>query len=240
MPKIKQESAEVGLEIKEEVESGEINDVSCEIVDIQPAKIPKLENRENEDPVQENKPFNEQQTVVIDDEVSDDEDCILVTFKCDLCPKSFYAERHLKKHKNRHNWVVCRTCNKKLSTEIKLQQHKQDLHDNPGRFQCTLCGKKFNTQKALNHHIKKKNRPAKIYRCQFCTFTCGSYRPFKNHKKIHKGFMVAPIKEPKTELMIVKEEPKIELMDVKEEPTIELIMMKEEPKIELMDVKEEP
>jgi len=182
---------------------------------------------------------NDQEVIAIDSEVSDDEDCILVTFNCDKCPESFNTNRSLKKHKKKHNWkFVCEACNikfrtenklqnhkesshnhparfacapckKKFSKEIALNDHKRDYHDFPGRFPCLECGKKFNTKQAFENHQQSKNQRPKTYKCQFCNDEIEGNKAFKKHKKSHTTIKMEPKIELKTELMDVKEEPRI-------------------------------
>ena len=195
MIQIKEESLEESferIEIKDEAIG--MNDISCEIV-------PKKEEPGD-------------QTIV---EVSDDDDCVIVTFRCDSCPRSFLMEKDLNKHKERHSWpFVCTTCKRRFLSKSVLNSHKQSKHVLQKIHECPTCRKKFRTRAGMKEHKKyhDKNRP-KAFNCEFCEFACDGKKKFKMHKKIH---LIVPKIEPKTEF---KEEPVIfDDIRVKEEPKV--------------------
>ncbi|CAG9798638.1 unnamed protein product [Chironomus riparius] len=242
--KTKQETLEQSFEkikIKSETENEGITDVSCEIIEPKPAE--DLKNPRKKEP-DDDETFGmiairdihnlkgsieaedlaqfigeqDKTTIIIDDEISDNEDCEIVRFPCNICRRSFLTEKDLDLHRRRHSWpFVCKTCRKRFERAKFLRTHQQIKHELPKIHACPTCGKKFTTTSAMNDHKKSHDKnQTKAFNCEVCKFACNAKKSFKKHKKRHQKVKL----EPKTELVDVKIEPKTELIDVKTEPKV--------------------
>jgi len=277
MTNIKQEAG-ASFEIKIEAESDENSNTSCETIEIRPAKIPKLEitnspiKRESENPMTESEALemipiediyniffgdistgsSNEETIVIDSEVSDDDDCILVTFKCDKCPQSFNSVRALKKHKGEMEYTfVCGrgNCKRKFLTESILQEHVRGHHNTPKRFPCPTCAKKFKSQNGMENHKKDMhyNEPPHKTIVGFKKQPTIQYTvKGRNQSKVSQCTVKYTVKgrnQPKVSqcpFCNVEIEGKNAFKRHKKSHTSIKMEPKVEPKTELMKVKEEP
>lgn len=168
-----------------------------------------------------NEPDDHQQTVY-----NDDEDCVVVTFKCDLCPRVLNSEKALENHKTYHNFE-CKSCDRKFVKERQLINHTRDIHDNPGQFRCFICSKKFNRKSDLHFHEMSKHARArpKVNKCPTCGYECDSKITFKKHLKTHLSneMKTKQEKKPKIEVkddkMKIKTEKKVKV-EIKNEKKV--------------------
>ncbi len=132
-------------------------------------------------------------------------------FKCDLCSKSFGAERYLAKHKFRHlpKRYTCSNCLHKFVTSSELKRHILFRHTiRPRNFNCSYCLRKFKSLAELLVHKRRHfqhNCPAcsqrlytkganlihcirwhpKYFVCKNCFQIFKTLRQLAGHKKIH-------------------------------------------------------
>lgn len=75
-------------------------------------------------------------------------------FKCELCPKSFVMQCHLKDHMNHHNGKKpfrCDICDKAFYRLFSLQEH-QRIHNRVKPYRCNYCEKSFTQGSTLMRH----------------------------------------------------------------------------------------
>ncbi|ESO85970.1 hypothetical protein LOTGIDRAFT_167463, partial [Lottia gigantea] len=174
--------------------SAEINpDVEESIVEIpygdQPVEIVKSENDEVSDEsgrlsVSCDSSITEDQLTSLEKgESPSSEKLAKNQVKCDVCSKSFYSLRQLKKHVNTIHKVKfeCKTCHTLFDTERKLNLH-QVSHEK--EIICDECEKEFDTEQKLRRHILFHHK--NDFSCNFCNVVFDTHQKLREHYVTHK------------------------------------------------------
>ncbi|XP_075224328.1 uncharacterized protein LOC142326076 isoform X9 [Lycorma delicatula] len=108
-----------------------------------------------------------------------------VTYKCDVCEKTFTTKAILKTHRlsvhsNKKDQIKCEMCNKLFKHDLSYSAHVKSLHsDNFREYVCEICGLKV---KSISSHMKfVHNDPVA---CDICSKVFASSKGMINHKNI--------------------------------------------------------
>ena len=115
-----------------------------------------------------------------------------VTYKCNLCEKSFTKAEHLRKHVKRvheeKNIYACNHCEKRFSQSHHFKRHIKAVHEGVKDHVCGNCGKSFTESKSLTRHIKSVHEGVKDHHCNLCGKGFSRPDKLKEHvKAIHEG-----------------------------------------------------
>ena len=92
-------------------------------------------------------------------------------FRCEMYPKTYPNEAHLKTHMETHTEerpFMCDICLKLFLSEKELSSHFRKMHQEPKVFQCELCLNCFDQEDRLNAHLKNHSRALKVFKCEKC------------------------------------------------------------------------
>ncbi|XP_055627776.1 transcription factor grauzone-like [Toxorhynchites rutilus septentrionalis] len=104
------------------------------------------------------------------------------SFSCELCPKKFAKQYHLKTHMLTHKTVKdfpCQNCDKQFSSKGALTIHLKNIHRRANEGMCDICSKVLKSRSALTVHRAEHFNTKRI----LCT-TCGKW--FKNEISLKK------------------------------------------------------
>ncbi|KAL7014146.1 hypothetical protein ACKWTF_015765 [Chironomus riparius] len=180
----------------EELLTDETFDTSCEIIELKPTKKEDPDSPFGMLPIRDidelfidlpgslfnqlNEELDNQQIIVIDDEVSDDKDCIKL-LKCKKIKLKVTSINDSKlnilkptkmKIKDNKNGIKtlkslktlkCDLCPKLFKSAIDLKNHKV-IH----KFNCQQCRKTFRLERQMIKHVRNFHQTAKIFQCNIC------------------------------------------------------------------------
>ncbi|KAM4557383.1 uncharacterized protein V3H82_017136 [Fundulus diaphanus] len=109
-----------------------------------------------------------------------------MSFKCDICGRSYKTKYNLKVHLQTHTGerpFSCETCGKGFSRRDKLNVHLR-THTGERPFSCETCGKTFFQIYHLNNH-KKNHTDERPFPCQICGKGFSTIHRLNVHKQIH-------------------------------------------------------
>ncbi|XP_011068661.1 PREDICTED: zinc finger protein 732-like [Acromyrmex echinatior] len=78
------------------------------------------------------------------------------TYKCDLCPATFYDSRLFGLHKREthgENPYVCEICKKSFRTRRELNRHRV-VHSDEKSHVCWVCFRAYKREDTLNRHVE--------------------------------------------------------------------------------------
>jgi len=91
-----------------------------------------------------------------------------------------YKRHNETEHTNCTN--ICKLCDSKFKSFIKLQQHSLKYHNSKiKRFKCEICNKLFENNCGLFFHIKSIHKKIKDFKCDICIYECSSKGELKMH-----------------------------------------------------------
>ncbi|XP_037042934.1 zinc finger protein 2 homolog [Bradysia coprophila] len=83
-------------------------------------------------------------------------------FQCDQCPKHFFKEDQLTRHKLLHVGITkpwnCNFCEKSFKTNYTRVEHER-THTGEQPYSCPICGRRFAQQASLRGHRKVHLKP---------------------------------------------------------------------------------
>ena len=86
-------------------------------------------------------------------------------FACQHCDKIFTSRIHFNDHSKLCKSFNCNVCGKSLSTETRLENHKNRVHGI--RFECHRCDKTFCSRQGRNDHVVVKHKDSKAAISQY-------------------------------------------------------------------------
>ena len=108
--------------------------------------------------------------------------------QCNICQKGFKRLFTLNEHIKMHyeNLFKCNVCPKRFFEESQLEKHKA-IHkgDEPISFQCEICGKEFTKSGNLNTHIKTHSAQ-KPFKCDNCLKGFALELYLRRHQALNK------------------------------------------------------
>ncbi|GFR94268.1 zinc finger protein 208 [Elysia marginata] len=124
-------------------------------------------------------------------------------FKCDLCPKSFFARHVLRKHQQNHTRPYkCPVCDKGFMRRYMMTKHFKKRHDLPEGvedpmkditelpdqklIQCDICGKTMKQcHKSLMLYHIRLHKDVRPFKCDKCPKSFISENALKKHSLTH-------------------------------------------------------
>ena len=106
--------------------------------------------------------------------------------QCNICPKRYYNNGTLYRHKQTHNSArnyKCDICAKTFQTDIVLYSHKK-MHETP-TLQCKECPQKNLYKGSLNIHLLV-HTGIKPFKCKTCPQAFNNQGSLSHHRKIHE------------------------------------------------------
>lgn len=112
---------------------------------------------------------------------------VVVTKICDICGES---TANLLKHKYQTHKVSpfsCDICNKQLSTNANLKEHKKNHFKLKSKFVCIICKESFKKSSHLKAHslIHSEDVDSQMKSCNLCSYETLIDSNLKRHAKIH-------------------------------------------------------
>ena len=112
-------------------------------------------------------------------------------FMCHLCDSSFYKERKLTHHIQRHEGttkVKCHLCEKTFATDKSRKQHLNIIHEEcKTNFLCSTCSKSFTRSTSLKAHRKFVHEKQRPVICDTCEMVFKDNRDKDKHKLVCMG-----------------------------------------------------
>lgn len=120
-------------------------------------------------------------------------------FRCKLCGRSYFHQRHLDYHLRKHDGdhrYKCEICvpEKGFYYSDAVKWHKIRHHNEPAPFNCGICSKKFIHGKSLRTHEKEHQLSGSLaVKCEICGKSVSERRHLKRHMRGHgdKNFKCA-------------------------------------------------
>ncbi|CAL1527750.1 unnamed protein product [Lymnaea stagnalis] len=123
-------------------------------------------------------------------------------YKCDQCPKRFFAHHMLKKHLQNHTRPYkCPVCEKGFIRRYLMKDHFKKIHERESHvdlmkditelygqklIQCDICGKTMKSyQKSLMQHHIRQHKDVRPFACKFCKKSFTSENALKKHGLNH-------------------------------------------------------
>ena len=106
--------------------------------------------------------------------------------KCDECPKAFWTQSSLDKHKYTHKEMpfICVACGDRFPFQSRLDQHM--IKYVPNKLACPIksCPKSFKGQGDLNWHIRTHKKGG-WHHCAHCDYKNKDKRNVSSHMRVH-------------------------------------------------------
>ena len=146
------------------------------------AKLPKLENDEDEHPTQ----------LLFQKIVEEIGKVKSQGYLCKDCGTSFNTYKNLSNHMTRkHKGVgkkhTCHECGKQFSCGYTLKTHINANHSKANAYSCEICVKQFSNGHTLKTHINANHSRAKAYSCNICGKTFLRQTSLNDHMNRHRG-----------------------------------------------------
>ena len=114
---------------------------------------------------------------------------------CDICGKSCDSQKALTNHKRMHKKVECDICHKVFAMN-SITKHKSTCirkpdDEPPEEFQCLVCKFSTDSQSCLSRHIRKEHHMPVTLQCPKCDYSTKS----KRHLNRHINFVHLLVKE---------------------------------------------
>ena len=105
---------------------------------------------------------------------------------CPQCPCSFHNQKQLDRHMERHNYMECDVCGKKVKGRARLKIHKEQVHSETS-MPCDVCGKQYKGIKSLEQHKITIHGAEGRYKCDICGKQYLEKPRYEQHMRIHTG-----------------------------------------------------
>lgn len=110
-------------------------------------------------------------------------------FTCDICSKSFYKLKNLKRHQKLHSQdkkYKCDKCSCSYSRSDHLKRHLISHTENAEDqkpFKCEICIQRFSNRSHLNRHVSNIHLKVKpqVYACDKCEHSFNKKRKLTKH-----------------------------------------------------------
>lgn len=102
---------------------------------------------------------------------------------------SYHSEKSLLGHRRVHgikSGYHCKYCIQTYNTELELNDHINNEHQNAQAYKCTKCDKEFYIHEYLLKHIKNHEAKPK-HLCTICGKTFLLKSNLTTHQRIHTG-----------------------------------------------------
>ncbi|XP_044744052.1 zinc finger protein 615-like [Chrysoperla carnea] len=117
-------------------------------------------------------------------------------YKCPDCGKIYNNKYVLRGHINeKHNAesgtvntaIVCKICNKNLTSKRTLKTHMIVMHSEMKKRECHICGKAYKLQCNVNAHIQSAHMDVRPHICSTCNKAFHTKTLLRNHMRTHTG-----------------------------------------------------
>ena len=119
----------------------------------------------------------------VSEELSDSTSQEFLTFKCDLCCKSFQTENEYESHSEKKECHIC--CGEHFETDTVIWTHLMKNHRVKSGFDCGICKLRFDTEEAAGMHRKFGHKIGRRW-CHHCSRDLDSEHQLVTHmEKVH-------------------------------------------------------
>lgn len=106
-------------------------------------------------------------------------------FPCGKCQKKFSSEVRLDNHKIKHEKVFkCEICGRELKSSISLKDHLRTIHADVDRIECALCGHFLKNQISMRKHLNRHRQMEQNLKCGVCSKPCTTRAALASHMRM--------------------------------------------------------